>query len=272
MGPKRLLEAGAVEVVASRGLGVTVERARRPMPFRDTATSAAEVNKQVAALVRKGSEARQLPVILSGSCNVSLGVLAGFEHAGWGAVWLDAHADFNTPESTTSGFFAGMSTAVVTGHCYRDYWAQIGDNTPLAEGAIVMFGVRNVSPEAERERLSASAIEVVGWCDGNPERDPLAALDELAHRVRDVYLHVDFDAFSPEVAPGIVDEPVPGGLSQEDAERIIRATAERFRLRAATLATYTPELDRDEKTLRVALHIIGLLADYASDRRSGRGL
>jgi arginase family enzyme len=63
-----------------------------------------------------------------------------------------------------------------------------------------------------------------------------------------------------------VDPPVPGGLSLADAERIIGATAERFRIRAATLATYTPEHDRDDKTLRVALGIIRLLGDYASHR------
>jgi arginase len=267
-GPQRLVEAGADRQLASRGIGVTLARAEREGPFRDTATAAAQVNKQVAALVATALEARQLPVVVTGSCNTSLGVLAGFDHARCGAIWLDAHADFNTPESTISGFFAGMSAAVLTGHCYRDYWAQIGDNTPLAEDAIVMFGVRDVSPQAERERLQRSAINVVAWRDGRPEREILPPLEDLARRVRDVYLHVDFDAFAPEVAPGVVDEPVPGGLSLEDAERIIAATAERFRIRAATLATFTPELDHEEKTLRVGLRIIELLGDYASQHAS----
>jgi arginase len=267
-GPQRLLEAGADRELASHGIGVTLKVAQRRGRFRDTATAAAEVNKHVAALVAKALEARQLPVVVTGSCNTSLGVLAGFEHASCGAVWLDAHADFNTPESTISGFFAGMSTAVATGHCYRDYWAQIGDNTALAEDAIVMFGVRDVSPQAERERLQRSAIRVISWRDGRPEGDILPPLDDLARRVRDVYLHIDFDAFAPEVAPGVVDEPVPGGLSIEDAERIIGATAERFRIRAATLATYTPELDREDKTLRVGLRLISALGDYASRQMS----
>jgi arginase len=263
-GPGRMLEAGAEQLLAARGVRVTVERARRAGPFRDTASAAARVNKDVAALVEQAVGGRQLPVVLSGSCNTSLGILAGFPHASCGAVWLDAHADFNTPESTASGFFAGMSVAIVTGHCYRSYWAQLGDGTPIAEDAIVMFGVRDVSPEAERERLRRSAIQVVGWRDGQPERDMVAALDGLAGRVRDVYLHVDFDAFAPEIAPGIVDEPVPGGLSLADAERIFSATAERFRIRAAMLATYTPALDREEKTLGVGLHILGLLGDYVA--------
>jgi arginase len=265
-GPARLLERGAADLVAACGVDVTVEQVDRGARFRDTATSSALVNKQLAAVVRRVTDAGRLPVVLTGSCNSSMGVLAGFEHARCGAVWLDAHADFNTPDTTESGFFAGMSMAVITGHCYASYWAKIGDNTPLDEGAIAMFGIRDLSPEAERERLERSAIEVVEWRDGQPQRDVPAVLDSVAQRVDDTYLHVDFDAFAPEVAPGISDEPVPGGLSLEDAEAIILATTERFRVRAATLATYTPDLDADDKTLRVGLHIIELLAEYASSR------
>jgi arginase len=243
---------------------VVVETIDRGGRFRDTAASAAQVNTRLAHGVRQAVEGGRLPVVLSGSCNSAMGVLAGFDHACCGAVWIDAHADFNTPESAMSGFFPGMSLAIVTGHCYRNYWAQIGDSRPLAEDAIVMFGVRDLWPDAERQRLERSAIEVVPWRDGLPQRDVEATLDELARRARDVYLHIDFDGFAPEVAPGIVDEPVPGGLSLANAEQIVRGTAERVRIRAGTLATYTPERDRHDKTLTVGMRLIDLLADYAT--------
>lgn len=263
-GPRRLLEAGAVELLVAQGTRVTVEIADRGGPFRDTASSSAAVNKRVAGAVRDAVAAGEFPIVLAGSCVVSQGVLAGFDHSHCGAVWIDAHADFNTPETAASGFFPGMSLAVVTGHCYRNYWAQIGVSTPIAEDAIVMFGVRDLWPEAERERLDRSDIQVVGWRDGKPQGDQLAVLDTLRTRVEEVYLHIDFDGFAPEVAPGVVDDPVPGGLSLEDAELIIGATAERFRIRAATLATYTPALDHDDKTLRVGLRIIELLGSIAA--------
>ena len=161
-----------------------------------------------------------------------------------------------------------MSLAVITGHCYSSYWAEIGDSTPVAEEAIAMFGVRDLSPQAERDRLERSAIQVVPWRAREPQGDVIVALDTLAARVRDVYLHVDFDGFAPEVAPGIVDEPVPGGLSLEDGEEIIRAAAERFRIKAATLATFTPERDADGKTLRLGLRIIELLGEWAGAAQS----
>ena len=127
-----------------------------------------------------------------------------------------------------------------------------------------MFGVRDLWPEGERKRLERSRIHVVAWRDGRPESDLIAPLDELAHRVEEVYLHIDFDGFTPEVAPGIVDEPVPGGLLREDADAIVRATGERFRIRAATLATYTPDRDEDEKTLELALHLIDIVSEAVS--------
>jgi arginase len=245
-----------VDALGASGAAVSIEVIERGAPFRDTGTSAAVVNARLAGAVRRAVGADELPVVVSGSCNSALGVLAGFEHARCGVVWLDAHADFNTPDSTASGFFPGMSLAVVTGHCFGNYWAQIGDSTPVAEDAIVMFGVRDLSPDAERERLYRSAIHVAE-ADG----DVAAALDRLAARMHEVYLHVDFDGFAPDVAPGVADEPVPGGLSLEDGEAIIRATAERFRIKAATLATYTPDLDRDDKTLRLGLRLIELLEE-----------
>jgi arginase len=264
-GPRRLLDAGAVELLVAQGHRVTVVSAEREEPFRDTASSAAAVNRQVAVAVRDAVAAGRLPLVLAGSCVACHGVLAGFDHARCGTVWIDAHADFNTPETTASGFFPGMSLAVVAGHCYSDYWARIGDNTPIPEANIVMFGVRDVSPDAERTRLEGSAVQVVEWRGGVPQRDVLAVLDSLAMRVQDVYLHVDFDGFAPAVAPGIVDKPVEGGLSRDDGEEIIRATMERFRVKAATLATFTPDLDRDDRTLRLGLRIIELLGEHVSD-------
>jgi arginase len=265
-GPRRLIEAGAADLLRTRGISVAVEEVNRGAPFRDTAASAAAVNTHLAEVVARAVDADALPLILTGSCNSCMGVLAGFEHSRCGGVWIDAHADFNTPESTATGFFPGMSLAVVTGHCYRNYWSRIGDSTPLAEETVAMFGVRDLYPDAERERLERSAIEVVAWQDFKPQGDVTAVLDRLAARVNDIYLHIDFDGFAPEVAPAIVDEPAPGGLTFDDAAFVIGGAAQRFRIRAVTLATYTPANDEDEKTLRLALSLIDLIGQHTAGR------
>ena len=80
-GPRRLLEAGADEVLARSGVAVDVQTVRRRDPFRDTAVAAADVNRQLAEAVRDATHANELPIVVAGSCNASLGILAGFEHA-----------------------------------------------------------------------------------------------------------------------------------------------------------------------------------------------
>ncbi len=262
-GPQRYVQAGAQQILEARGLAVTMKRVERGMPFRDTASASSAVNKELAQLVRQAIAAQQLPLVLTGSCDASLGVLAGFDHTHCGVIWCDAHGDFNTPDSTVSGFFAGMSLAVIAGHCYQNYWAQIGQSTPIAEAAMLLLGVRDLSPAAERERLEHSAIHVVNWQEGKPQADVLTCMDSLTRRVQEVYLHIDLDALDPQVAPGLVDAPVPGGLSMPQMEEVIRAVAARFRLRAVTLATYNPDRDQEEKTLRAGLCIIDLLVECA---------
>ena len=261
-GPGRYLAGGAIEALGTGGESVTVERVEligdRPLPDGPAASLA--VNRALAPAVAAAVQAGRLPLVLAGSCDAALGVLGGFDHSGCGVVWVDAHADFNTPESSVSGFFPGMTVAVITGHCHEGLWEQAGEASPIPEERIVMLGTRELSPDAERERLEGSGVVVVPWLDGSPQGNVTAALDDLAEHVDEVYLHVDNDALDPVVAPGIVDEPVPGGLGLGQLEDAVRAVAARFRIRAATLATYTPESDEDERTLRAGLRVIGLLA------------
>jgi arginase len=267
-GPARYLEGGATELLRAKGLGVAVAEVERRgrAPFPDAPAASLAVSLELAAAVRRAIAAGRLPLVLAGSCDASLGVLAGFDHAQCGVVWIDAHADFNTPESSVSGFFPGMSAAIIAGHCHRDLWAEAGNATPVAEEAMLMLGVRELSPEAERERLERSAIRTVPWQDGRPQGDVDAALDDLSGLVEDVYLHVDNDSFDPTAAPGIVDEPVPGGLSLDQMEGIVRGVAARFRIRAAALTTFTPDRDEDDRTLRAGLRVLDLLGDYAAGR------
>ena len=261
-GPSRFVEAGAEELLAARGATVFVERIERGKPFRDSVSASLAVNKQLASAVQQAMGAGRFPLVLAGSCDAPIGILAGFEHKKCGVIWFDAHGDFNTPETTISGFFGGMTLAVVAGHCYRNMWAQVGDSTPISEAATLMLGVRDLDP-LEQERLDRSDIQVVRWLEGTPQADVLASLDELAKRVEEVYVHIDLDALDPQVAPGIVDFMVPGGMPLQEVEEAIRAIGARFRIRAASVATFNPDLDQDDKTLRAGLRIIEMLAECA---------
>jgi arginase len=257
-GPRRCAEA-ARELLAARGVAFDTVAVEVALGDAEPVSAPWRVADGVASAVRGAVGAGRLPVVLAGSCDAALGVLAGLPGRPCGVVWLDAHGDFNTPGSSASGFFPGMTLATVVGHCHRERWAQIGRASPVAESAVALLGVRELSPAAERRRLAASAVETVAWRDGKPTRDPLSALDAQAERVDEVYLHVDLDAFDPTVAPGVVDEPVAGGLSLRDGELVVRAVLERFGVSAATFATYVPARDRDGVTLDLQLRLLELL-------------
>ena len=261
-GPLRLVEAGADKLVTAKGVVVAVERVERGEPFRDSGNAALIVGKRLASTVQQAIEAGRLPFVFAGGCDASAGVVSGFDHRECGVVWFDAHGDFNTPETTVSGYLAGMSLAVITGHCFRGYWAQMGDSTPVRESATLMLGVRDLDT-AEKERLERSDIQVVKWRDGKPRSDVRIAIEGLAGRVQEVYLHIDMDSLDPEFAPGVVVDPAPGGISLQDMEEAIRAVFAHFRVRAVTLAAYDPDHDQDDKTLRTALRLIEIVAEGA---------
>jgi arginase len=157
-----------------------------------------------------------------------------------------------------------MSLAVVTGHCHRELWASLDGRPPVPDQLVVLAGVRSLSPPAEGRRLQHSAIHAIPWRQGRPQGDLVAVLEQLAGQVDEVYLHIDNDAFDPHTAPGIVDEPVPGGLSLARMEALIGAVTARLPIAAATIATYTPARDQQDRTLHADLRIIELLDEYAA--------
>jgi arginase len=222
-----------------------------PSPQRDTRVASCNVGRRVAGLVRQVAARGQAPVVLAGSCDVAPGVLAGIRDADLGVVWIDAHADFNTPESSVSGFWPGMTLAVVVGDCGDEVWSAL-EWRPVAPQRVALFGVRSLSPPEESHRLQRSAVTVVPWQDGLPQVDVASALDRLRDEVKRVYVHLDLDALDPTIGLGVVDPPVPGGISEAQLVALVDRVRERFAVAGATIAAYTPAED-DGSTLPVAV-------------------
>jgi arginase len=259
--PQRFLQAGADKLLAEQGFVVSVERVQRAQPYRDEHSAIADVQRQLAKVVQQTMEEGKVPVVLGGTCNVSLGTLGGFDHAQTGIIWFDAHGDFNTPESTISGYFAGMPLAIVTGHCHQDLWAQVGNSTPVKESHTLLAGVRDLDPP-ERELLEHSEVAVLttqGMQHGGLASQFVAQLERLAARTREIYLHVDLDVLDPQVAPG-VDFRAPDGLSEAELAQALHSVAERFQVKAIALTAYNPDRDVEDRTLHVGLRVLTMLA------------
>lgn len=258
-GPKRFIEAGAARVLNEKGVDASVDLVERGKAFLDSVNGSLAVNRKLADAVHRAVEGDRFPLVLAGSCDATIGIMAGLRSERCGVVWFDAHGDFNTPETTLTGFFGGLPLAVLVGDCYKEYREKISNQPPVDEAAVLMLGVRDLDP-LERTRLDESEVAVVEWKDGEAQWDVSAALDALAQKVDEVYVHIDLDALDPKVAPGFVDWMAPGGMSLEQVVDAVKAVASRFRIRAASVATYNPEYDRDDRALRAGMRLIELLA------------
>jgi arginase len=185
----------------------------------------------------------RFPIVLAGNCNSCLGTVTGVG-GGVGVVWFDAHPDFNTPDTTTSGFFDGMALAMLTGAG----WGALRTGLAVVpEEHVVHVGARDMD-RLERRRLETSRLAVV-------RRPPLDdALAELRTRVDAVYVHVDLDVLDPSV--GRANRfAAEDGLTLDELERAIEAVGERFEIRAAALTAYEPECDPQGAIPQAALAV-----------------
>jgi arginase len=191
----------------------------------------------LATCVRDVVGSGGLPVVLAGNCHSCLGTVAGIDQEGLGAVWLDAHADFNTPDTTTTGFFDGMALALLSGAGWPRLREGVAGLRPIPEEHVVLVDARDAD-EGERERLAASRIRRAG------QTELTAALDALRERVATVYLHVDLDILDPS-AGRANPWAVEGGLGTDELLQAIDAVRERFEIRAVAFTAYWPESDPD---------------------------
>jgi arginase len=254
--------AALTAALASVGCRPAVSGVTIPAAAGDVQAASLEVASRVAVRVRQIVTRGDQPIVLAGSCDVVPGVLAGLRDRDVGLVWIDAHADFNTPASSTSGFWPGMTLAVVVGDCGEHVWSALRWH-PVAAERVMLVGVRSLSPSAEARRLDASAMRVVRWHNGSPLDRIDRALDGLRKRTRRAYVHLDLDVLDPAVGRGVVDPPVPGGLSAGQLEQLLADIHDRFAVAAATIATYTPAND-DGATLPIAITAIQRLIERDS--------
>src|SRR5213076_1024078 len=122
--------------------------------------SALEIQRWLATSVAAARRGGAFPIVLAGNCMASVGVFAGLRARSRkvpAVCWFDAHADFNTPETTESGFLDGMALATLTGRCWQSLTKSVPDFRPIPESQVLLFGTRNVVT-FERKALEASEI------------------------------------------------------------------------------------------------------------------
>jgi arginase len=244
-GPGRLLEGRSVDGDAIRPVDPALPEAARII----------ELDRRLASRVRLAVDEGAFPVVLAGNCVSCLGTVAGAGAENVGVVWLDAHADFDTPDDTQSAFFDVMALSILTGAAWRAQRESIPGFQAVPEERVVLGAVRDLAPY-QRDRLEASgvrAVPVERWDAGLP-----GALDELRERAEAVYLHVDVDSLDP--GEGIANQwAASGGLTVEQVLSAIAAVRERFEVRAAAITAYDPAYDGDGRMAASAGRILDAL-------------
>jgi arginase len=216
-----------------------------------------ELNRRPVAAVAAGRENGRFPLVLAGNCISCLGTVAGCRGAGrLGVVWLDAHADFDTPDDNLSGFSDVMGLSILTGGSWHALRATIPGLSPVEEGNVITVGTRDLE-SYQRTRLLDSGITVVA--DEVDETQLGAALRGLSARVDAVYLHVDLDVLDTSVGRANA-YAADGGPDLSTVLRTIRQTFRSAPVVAAALTAYDPESDRDGGILGAARAIAGEIA------------
>jgi arginase len=247
----RVFDEGNVISPVAETAEVGDERARYLPQILDLCD---RVAKLVEAAARRGA----MPLVLGGDHSVALGSLVGMALARGpgGVVWIDAHGDLNTPETSPSGNVHGMVLAAALGLA-GDAFRREGWQIPAVEpGKLALVGVRSLD-EGERELLGTIDAKVFTMSEIDRIGVEPCMREALAHASGAGFLHVslDMDAVDPDYAPG-VGTPVRGGLSYREAHLALETVAEYGRTDSMDVVEVNPILDRENATGQLAVELV----------------
>jgi arginase len=203
----------------------------------------------------------EAPIFLGGDHSISIGTVSAMAAYGGdvGVVWVDAHADFNTPETTPSGNVHGMALAALLGRGPTTL-TDIGQAGPrLKASDVVLIGVRDLDPE-ERIALRDAGIHVVTMHEIDEMGMGAAtrhALDHLNHLAR-LHVSLDMDALDPDEAPG-VGTPVAGGLTYREAHLLMEILADSGKVASLDIVEVNTILDDRNRTARLGVELAASL-------------
>jgi arginase len=216
-----------------------------------------ETCARVADLASAAARDGIVPIVLGGDHSVALGTVGGIAsvRGAGAALWIDAHGDLNTPDTSPSGNVHGMALAAALGLA-RDVFASDAWPLPALDPTrVALVGVRSLD-EGERELVRELGISVATMTDLD-RRGIEPVLREALERVQGaafVHISLDMDVVDPDVAPG-VGTPVRGGLSYREAHLAMELIAEADIVGSFEIVEVNPILDRENATGRLAVEL-----------------
>jgi arginase len=243
------------------------------VPVRDTLPAEAHQQKYLHQIVKVCTElerrvhaalaTNRIPIVLGGDHSVAVGSIGGAsrfqrekgQHLG--LVWIDAHADLNTPKTTPSGNVHGMPLSIVLGHGHPELVAVAGPGAKVRPENVALIGIRTLDA-GEKEICRQSGIRYFTMREID-ERGMHAVMKEaVAVATRGtaaVHLSLDIDGIDPLYAPG-VSTPVTGGISYREAHLALEMLADTGLLKSMELVELNPMTDHAHKTAQLTVELI----------------
>lgn len=214
-----------------------------------------DLSHKVAEVIAKD----HFPIILGGDHSIAIGSIAGLasHHKNLGVIWFDAHADFNTSETSPSGNIHGMPLSCTVGIGHEDLTHINGYAKKVKNEHVVIVGARSVDPE-ERELLKQHGIT----CFTMHEIDKMGIAKVMEEAIRiagegtdGIHLSLDLDSIDPDMCPG-VGTPVLGGVTYREGHLAMEMLYQSGKVVSCDLVEVNPILDEGNKTARTAVDLV----------------
>lgn len=272
MGPSALRLAGLNEKLTSLGyevwdLGNVVVDQPETSPVGTPAarylSQIAHTCERLAAMVTKAADAGQVPVVLGGDHSVAVGTVSGMarhfrtRQARMGLIWIDAHADMNTPATSPSGNVHGMPLACCIGLGPKELTHIGGDAPQVDPTSVVLIGLRSVD-DIERFNVRGAGVHPFTMRDIDERGLPSVvreALDIVTVGTAGFHLSFDMDAVDPREAPG-VGTPVRGGITYREAHLAMELICDSGQMTSLEVVEVNPVLDEANRTALLAVELI----------------
>ena len=216
------------------------------LPDFSTQSRMSILHKALAKHVSEALDKGALPVSIAGDCCTAIGVMAGLQRARIEPlfIWFDAHGDFNTWETTPSGFLGGMPLAMIAGLGDQTMPQAVHLQTVEQENIILTDG-RDLDPE-EKELIQGSNILHM--------ENPMDLL-EYDFQDRPIYVHFDTDIVNPLDAPAM-NYVAEGGPRAEELGKVFQHIAQTGLVKAISVSSWNPELDEDGRSKETTMNLL----------------
>ena len=241
--------------VADRDEDAEIEYAHGPNQAHQSG-EIVRVAEELAGVVAEIAKSGAIPIVLGGDHSIGMGTIAGLARAGHrvGVIWVDAHGDINTPETTPSGNVHGMPFAVALGLAADPFPRALRATTDGTHG--VLLAIRDIDL-LEKDNITRSGVTPITMSDID-RLGMHAAMEKaigVAGKGDGIHLSLDMDAIDPDEAPG-VGTPVRGGLTYREAQLAMEMLASSGRLRSIEVCEVNPILDKENRTAQLAVELI----------------